>query len=129
MKPTLRSKTHTLLHGIERNSRLSLLVHLVLASAIVINVVSVIFDSVHELAEKYYLLFATIEIVCTLIFTIEYGLRIWSSPDDSRFSGRPWARLRYMLTPMAGRRSCRSSCGSLHRLICVLCGLSACCVC
>ncbi|URK16370.1 ion transporter [Thalassospira sp. GO-4] len=101
MTATLRSKTHKLLHGVERHSRLSLFVHLILASAIVINVVSVIFDSVQELAERYYLQFAIIEIVCTLIFTVEYALRVWSAPDDERFSGRPWARLRYMFTPMA----------------------------
>jgi len=100
MKPTLRSKTQKLLHGVERDSRLSLFVHLVLASAIVINVLAVIFDSVHELAEQYYLTFAIIEIACTLLFTVEYGLRVWSAPDNPDFSGR-WGRLRYVLTPMA----------------------------
>ena len=100
MKPTLRSRTQKLLHGVDRESRFSLFVHLVLASAIIINVVSVIFDSVEAFAERYFILFATIEIVCTLIFAIEYGLRVWSAPDNPRFSGR-FARLRYMLTPMA----------------------------
>lgn len=101
MKPTLRSKTHQLLRCVERDSRLSLFIHLILASAIIINVISVIFDSVDAFAEQYYLLFAAIEIVCTLIFTIEYGLRVWSAPDDPRFNKHSWARLRYMLTPMA----------------------------
>ncbi|MBX2832612.1 MAG: ion transporter [Rhodospirillales bacterium] len=100
MKPTLRSKVQTLLHGVNAQSRLSLIVHLVLASAIIVNVVSVIFDSVAVLADHYYILFAAIEIVCTLIFTVEYLLRVWSAPDDPRFVGR-WARLRYMASPMA----------------------------
>jgi len=100
MKKTFRSKVQTLLHGVDRKSRLSLIVHLVLASAIIINVVSVIFDSVDEFADRYFIAFAVIEGVCTLIFTIEYALRVWSAPDDPRFSGS-WARLRYMLTPMA----------------------------
>lgn len=100
MKPTLRSKTQKLLHGVDRESRFSVLVHLVLASTIIINVVSVIFDSVEALADRYYLIFAAIEIICTLIFAVEYGLRVWSAPDDPRFEGR-FSRLRYMLTPMA----------------------------
>ncbi|MEQ8284563.1 ion transporter [Thalassospira sp.] len=100
MTPTLRSKTQALLHGVDRKSRLSLIVHLVLASAIIINVVAVVFDSVAVLAERHYILFATIEVVCTLIFTIEYLLRVWSAPDNPRFAGR-WSRLRYMATPMA----------------------------
>lgn len=100
MKPTLRARTHKLLHDVDRESHFSLLVHLILASAIVINVASVIFDSVDEYAQRYFVLFAVIEIVCTLIFAVEYGLRVWSAPEDPRFEGR-WPRLRYMLTPMA----------------------------
>lgn len=100
MEATLRSRVQQLLHGVDRESRLSLIVHLILASAIVINVISVIFDSVQELADHFFLLFTVIEVVCTLIFTVEYILRVWSAPDDPRFEGR-WSRLRYMLTPMA----------------------------
>ncbi|NIZ01052.1 ion transporter [Thalassospira lucentensis] len=100
MKPTFRSRVQILLHGVDRKSRLSLIVHLVLASAIIINVVSVIFDSVQEFADRYFVTFAVIEAFCTLIFTIEYALRVWSAPDNPDFAG-PWARLRYMLTPMA----------------------------
>lgn len=100
MKPTFRSRVQILLHGVDHKSRLSLTVHLVLASAIIINVVAVIFESVKEFTDHYFIIFALIEGVCTLIFTVEYGLRVWSSPDNPDFVG-PWARLRYMLTPMA----------------------------
>ncbi|MCC9621533.1 ion transporter [Thalassospira sp. MA62] len=100
MKPTLRSRTQKLLHGFDRTSKLSLIVHAILAGAIIINVLSVILDSVNEYATRYYAEFATIEIICTAIFALEYGLRVWSAPDEPRFAGR-FARLRYMATPMA----------------------------
>ncbi|MFC4237987.1 ion transporter [Thalassospira xianhensis] len=100
MERTLRSKVQNLLYGADRQSRLSLTVHLILASLIVINVICVILDTVHELAEQFFVLFLVIELVCTTIFTIEYGLRVWSAPDNPEFSGK-WGRLRYMLRPMA----------------------------
>lgn len=100
MKPTLRARTQRLLHGVDRESRFSLFVHLILAGAIVINVIAVIFDSVAALADRYFLWFAAIEIICSLIFMVEYGLRVWSAPDNPRFEGA-YARLRYIFSPMA----------------------------
>ncbi|OSQ28236.1 ion transporter [Thalassospira sp. MCCC 1A03138] len=100
MERTLRSKVQNLLHGVDRQSRLSLTIHLILASLIVINVICVILDTVHELAEQFFILFLVIELICTAIFTVEYVLRVWSAPDNPEFSGK-WGRLRYMLRPMA----------------------------
>lgn len=44
---------------------------------------------------------ANIEIVSSLIFTIEYILRLWLSTVDRRYSHPLWGRLRYALTPLS----------------------------
>jgi voltage-gated potassium channel len=53
--------------------------------AIILSVVIVILDSVAPLNEKYGLLFLSVEWVLTLLFTVEYFLRIYSVKKASKY--------------------------------------------
>jgi voltage-gated potassium channel len=70
---------------------------------IVVNVFSVVLESVESLRQRHFETFWWIEQVSTAVFAVEYVLRVWSAPD--RVSGKfrlPVAgRLRYACQPFA----------------------------
>lgn len=67
---------------------------------IVINLTAMTLESVPELAARYGPEFAAIEIVSLLVFTIEYGLRLWSAVEHAphRHLSPLKARLKYALS-------------------------------
>jgi voltage-gated potassium channel len=73
---------------------------------ILLNVAAVIFGTLHleggeRVEDRCSLEFRILEIVSVAIFTVEYGLRIWSITVDPRFARSVRGRIRYALTPMA----------------------------
>ena len=56
-----------------------------LICAIIFSVIIVMLESVQSFAEKYKILFLTLEWVLTLFFTIEYILRVYSSPQTKKY--------------------------------------------
>jgi voltage-gated potassium channel len=100
MSQTLRQRCSDILRAKERRQPVTMAVHGALSLLIVINVASVVMDTVEPFARNHIDWFWGIEIVCSSAFTLEYLLRIWSAPDDERFAGR-FGRLRYIASPMA----------------------------
>ncbi|MBX9992894.1 cyclic nucleotide-gated ion channel [Phreatobacter oligotrophus] len=76
-------------------------VHVTLIVLILVNVVAVILESVPAIAGAYGTLFVVVEIVSTVIFTIEYGVRLWTAPEHPLLQAmRPLrARLRHAMSP------------------------------
>jgi voltage-gated potassium channel len=68
---------------------------------VVVNLVAVALESVPELAARYSGLFAGIELVSLVAFTVEYALRLWVSVEHTPFShSRHWkARLKFATSP------------------------------
>ncbi len=58
---------------------------IVLIYMILFSVLIVVLDSVNYLSSNYSVYFITIEWVLTILFTVEYGLRIYSSPNRWRY--------------------------------------------
>ncbi len=58
---------------------------IVLLWAILFSVLVVIIESVPYFKLNFYNLFRTVELFLTALFTIEYVLRIWSSPDRKKY--------------------------------------------
>lgn len=56
-----------------------------LICAIIFSVIIVMLESVQSFAEKYKILFLTLEWVLTFFFTIEYILRVYSSPQAKKY--------------------------------------------
>ncbi|HEV2678353.1 MAG TPA: ion transporter [Aliidongia sp.] len=70
---------------------------------IIVNVFSVVLESVESLRVKHFETFWWIEQVSTAVFAIEYLLRVWSAPDrvSGRFRAPLAGRLRYASRPFA----------------------------
>ncbi len=52
---------------------------------IAVNLVAVALESMPEIAARYALLFDVIEYVSLVVFTIEYGLRLWVAVEHAPF--------------------------------------------
>ncbi|MGD0866736.1 MAG: cyclic nucleotide-gated ion channel [Rhizomicrobium sp.] len=64
------------------------------------NALAVTIESIPAIGNGYRDLFSAFEVVSVAIFTIEYILRIWTAPEDPRYSGGAIkGRLRMMLHP------------------------------
>jgi voltage-gated potassium channel len=78
-------------------------VDLFLIALVLINVAAVVLESVPAFAGAYGLAFMAIETVSVAVFTLEYGLRLWSAPEHAPLADLPpWrARLRFALEPQS----------------------------
>jgi voltage-gated potassium channel len=67
---------------------------------ILVNILAVVLESVPRYEAAYGGLFATIEVVSLVVFTLEYALRIWAAPEHAAYRDlrRLRARLRYAMS-------------------------------
>ena len=77
------------------------LIAIFLMILILLNGILVVVDTVDSLHEAYGAYFHAFEIFSLIIFTIEYLLRLWTVPFDSRYSHPLWGRIRYAFSAMA----------------------------
>ena len=72
-----------------------------LIALILVNLVAVALESVPEIYARYALLFTLIEIFSLVVFTVEYGLRLWTAIEHGphRHLAATRARLKYALSP------------------------------
>lgn len=99
----IRTRTHQLLEGTWQEDKWGRTLNLCLFSLIALNVLAVLLESLQSLARPYATAFALFEYFSVAVFTVEYGLRLWTCTEGPRFHGAgPLAgRLRYAVTPMA----------------------------
>ena len=83
------------------SSWLSKLDQLLLSVLIIFDIGAFILETSQPLNQNYHWLFKGVAIFSTVIFTIEYGLRLWLCTVDRRFRHQVWGRVRYAFTPMA----------------------------
>src|SRR5262245_16202105 len=81
--------------GIERTINIALLF------LIVVNVLTVILETVRGLDEEYHAGFHAIEVFSSVIFSLEYGLRLWSCTSVEKYRSPLLGRLRFAVTPLA----------------------------
>ena len=94
----MRRWIYDILEYTPRAMHIARLVNRTIGVLIVISVAAAIFDTVPSLHERYGTAFYFIEILSLVVFSIEYGLRIWVAPEHvpSR-ELPPWkARLAYI---------------------------------
>jgi voltage-gated potassium channel len=79
----------------------SRLVDRLLMALIIINLFAVALESVPDIAATYAPYFAAIEAISLVIFTLEYGLRLWAAAEHvpHRHLSATQARLKYALSP------------------------------
>ena len=100
-RKAFRRKLYHVLGNKSYSSWSSKLDQTLLSILIVLDISSFILETSFQLNQRYYLLFKSIAIFSTIIFTIEYGLRLWLCTVDRSFRHPVWGRLHYALTPMA----------------------------
>jgi voltage-gated potassium channel len=99
---TPRSRAYRLLEPKPGASLLARLVTMCIVLLVLFNVTANILASMDDFYHRYARWLYTFEAVSTLIFTVEYVLRLWSCVEsaDARFRAPVRGRLRYAVTPM-----------------------------
>jgi voltage-gated potassium channel len=89
-----------LFEGDDRHRRPAQYFNVILATLILANVTAVVLETVEPLRMHYERAFAAIERISTVVFAVEYLLRLWTSIDlqDPRFHHPLWGRLRYAVS-------------------------------
>jgi voltage-gated potassium channel len=105
MKPDslkdLRRRVYLLLEQGPVGDGASVWVDRALITLILVNLVAVALESVPSLRHAYAPIFAAIEYVSLVVFTVEYGLRLWVAVEHGPYRQlKPLrARLKYVLSP------------------------------
>ncbi len=96
----LRLRVAQLLAPHREHDRASQLVDVFLVVLILANVAAVVIATVDSIGVPYRAWFIRFEYFSVLVFTVEYGLRLWSCVDTRDRKGRRRSRLRWALSPM-----------------------------
>jgi voltage-gated potassium channel len=96
-----RAYIHRLLDAHDGGRGLEKFFKALLIGLVLLNATAVVLGSVQSLYRDYQPIFVGIEFISVYVFTLEYGLRVWSCVEDRRFRQPIRGRLRFILTPMA----------------------------
>jgi voltage-gated potassium channel len=97
-RSALRRRCYEILEQGPIGDRTSMVVDRLLVVLIIVNLVSVALESMPELASRYGAWFGAIEFLSLVVFTLEYGLRIWVAVEHRPYRHQSaWqARWRYL---------------------------------
>jgi len=88
---TLRQRTFEILEGEVADST-SRFCEIFVASLVVLNVLAIILESVHEIHEAYGTFFHAFDLFSVAVFSVEYVLRVWSYAEKFKAEGgSAWA--------------------------------------
>src|SRR5262245_14515888 len=98
----LRHRLHDILEHGSIGGRTGVIVGRLIALLIVVNLAAMTLESVPSLEARHGSLFTAIELFSLLVFSIEYGLRIWVAPehDRHRHLSPSQARWQFMSSPL-----------------------------
>jgi len=98
----LRHRLYDILEHGSIGDRTGVIVGRLIALLIVVNLAAMTLESVPALETRYASLFTAIELLSLIVFTIEYGLRVWVAPEHDRHrhlsAGR--ARWQFISSPL-----------------------------
>ena len=100
-RKAFRRKLYHILEDADYGHWISKLDQVLLSILILIDITVFILETSPPLNQKYYLLFRGVGIFSTIVFTVEYGLRLWLCTVERQFRHPVRGRMRYALTPMA----------------------------
>ncbi|MGI9372665.1 MAG: ion transporter [Hyphomicrobiales bacterium] len=98
---TWRKKLYDILERTDRSDPVGKFVDIFLIALIAINVISVIFETIGWVYERYGFWFAVLEYFSVAVFTIEYLARVICCVEEKPSSPHGKQRLRYMTSPIA----------------------------
>jgi voltage-gated potassium channel len=95
-----RRRVHAVMEAGSGSGPVGLAFEIFLIVLIISNAMAVTIESIPEIGDAYSALFNAFEVVSVVIFSVEYVLRVWTAPEDPRYSGNAvTGRLRMMLHP------------------------------
>lgn len=98
----MRTRIYNILEMTDPQDFLSRAFSLFIVTLISLNVLCIVLESIPELDLLYRTQFFAIEIVSTVIFALEYSLRLWSCVESETESKAPLkSRIKYALSPLA----------------------------
>ena len=80
----LRHRLYDILEHGSIGDRTGVAVGRLIALLIVVNLAAMTLESVPSLEARYASLFTAIELLSLIVFTVEYGLRVWVAPEHDR---------------------------------------------
>lgn len=98
MLDNLKERIYDTLNFEETADYLEWAVTIFLIALILLNVIVAILDTVQELSQ-FQTLFYQIEVISLIIFTVEYGLRVWTCTVNPKYQSPLKGRLLFVLTP------------------------------
>jgi voltage-gated potassium channel len=107
----LRRRTYEILERDTPGDWASTVVARFIVLLIVVNLAAVVLESIPQLAARYALVFDVVEYVSLLVFTVEYGLRLWVAVEHTPYRH---------LSPAAGRLKYAVSAAGVVDLLAVL---------
>ncbi len=98
MYKNLKYQVYLLLNPAKENRKWGKIVDYFLITLISLNIVAVIFETVHDIYNPYSFYFKTFEKISVFIFTLEYLLRLWTCTCNTKYSHSITGRLRYIFS-------------------------------
>ncbi len=97
----LRQRVHKILEPEDRETRASAFFNVFITAVILLSIAVMVLASVERLEAKYSALFSVVFFFTTIVFSIEYPLRLWSCTADPRYASPVRGRLAWAITPFA----------------------------
>lgn len=97
----IRERVYRILEPEDRGTRASAFFNVFITFVILLSIAAMVLSSVHSLWIKYSLLFTAVLVFTTVVFSIEYPLRLWSCTADPRYASPLLGRLGWAITPFA----------------------------
>jgi voltage-gated potassium channel len=97
----LKTIIYEILEVSDSNNFYSLADDIIIIFLIVLNIAAFIASTSPSFSLEYQQIFEYIEIVSSLVFSIEYVLRMWVCTVDRQYSHPIWGRIKYALTPLS----------------------------
>ena len=101
MRQQLKTILYEILEVSDSTNFYSLADDVIITSLIFLNLTAFIASTSPTFSLGYQLVFEYIEIITSLVFTLEYVLRMWVCTLDSKYSHPILGRLKYALTPLS----------------------------
>lgn len=100
-RKAFRRKLYHILQDADYGDWVSRLDQVLLSILIFLDIAAFVLATSEPLNQRYYWLFKGIVTFSTIVFTIEYGLRLWLCTVERQYRHPIWGRVRYAFTPMA----------------------------
>ena len=94
----LKNRTFQILETASRDDLPSKTFDIFIIILILLNVVAVVFESVHPLALEYATELRIFEICSVIFYSVEYTLRLWSCTSKEKYKRPVIGRIRFALT-------------------------------